>query len=117
MISVRTVKIDADKARDLLVTEKWTDKDGNEQSKKVIKFELRQLKPENQTTIYSDDSGRFKIVKSDFAIKPQTKEERENKADMIFVGGATGMIWSDNNQGTSGSSVAQSSDDDDDLPF
>lgn len=114
MISSRTVKIDVDKARELIVEEKWTDKDGKDCSKKVIKFELRPLREENQKEIYRDSGGRFKIVKSDFAVKPQTKEERESKADLVFIGDATGMIWSDSYNSSPASS---SNEEDDDLPF
>lgn len=121
-ITNRTVKIDADKLQELLVTEEWTDKSGNTHKKDVIVFELKSNKPEKQKVTYSDPNGRYDIVASDYAIKPQTKEDRQNKKDMEFVGSATGFVWKgDNNYGgqNQGQAVAQqvADEEDDDLPF
>lgn len=82
-----TVQVDANKARDLIET--TTGKDGKEY--KNIKFELIEMKPESQKVVYEHE--KFKLVKTHFAVKVQTKEEREAKAESVFVGDGITQIW------------------------
>lgn len=86
-----TVTLDANKARDLIETRKYTNKEGQEVEVKEIKCELVEMKPESQKVVY--DHEKFQLVKTHFAVKIQTKEEREAKADSVFVGEGITQKW------------------------
>ena len=86
-----TVTIDAVKARDLIETRKYTNKDGVEVEVKNIKCELIEMKPESQKVVY--DHEKFQLVKTHFAVKPQTPDERKAKAETVFVGDGVTQVW------------------------
>ena len=86
-----SVSIDADKARELLSSRSYKDKSGNEVAIKEIKFDLVEMKPESQKVVY--DHEKFQLVKTHFAIKQQTQEERQNKAESLFVGEGVTQVW------------------------
>jgi len=91
MANKTTVTIDANKARDLITTREFTNKEGVKVELKEIKFELIEMKPESQKVIY--DHEKFQNVKTHFAVKLQTKEEREAKSDTVFVGEGVTQKW------------------------
>ena len=86
-----TVKIDADKARSLITERKYTNKEGVEVTVKEIGFELVEMKPESQKVVY--DHEKFQLKKTHFAVAIQTKEEREKKAESVFVGDGVTQVW------------------------
>jgi len=91
MANKTTVTIDANKARDLIETREYTNKEGAKVEVKEIKFELIEMKPESKKVVYDHD--KFQLVKSHFAVKQQTKEEREAKAESVFVGEGVTQVW------------------------
>ena len=112
------VTIDADKARQLIEVEEYTDKQGVKQSVKKIKFQLKELRNEKKQNRFSNDN--VSIVKTHYAMKKQTKEEREAKADPVFCG--DGVTFTFTESGQREKPVAKpefTSQDDDDtgLPF
>ena len=86
-----TVSIDANKARDLIETRKYTNKEGVEVESKNIKCELIEMKPESQKVVY--DHEKFQLVKTHFAVAIQTPEQREAKAESVFVGDGITQVW------------------------
>ncbi len=111
------VKIDKNAAKEhLMFKEKFKTKDGEEVEKDVILFDLIPMKEESRKVIYSHD--KFDLVKTHFAVKRQTKEEREAKADTIFVGEGITQVWKDDvGYSSSSSAAAVNEDAEDDLPF
>ena len=112
------VKIDANKLDQLKETESWKDKEGNEQSKEVIKFQLAELKPEKVKALYKND--KVKIDKTHYAKKKQTQEERQRKADPVFCGEAVTIKFLNQSKSNSASNTQDKSEqeeDQDDLPF
>jgi len=78
-------------AKQLLEKRTYKNKDGEEITVKELVFELIPLKPESQKTIYQHE--KFDLVKTHFAVKRQTKEEREAKAKAIYVGEGISQVW------------------------
>tara|TARA_R110000868_G_scaffold81808_2_gene231339 strand:- start:906 stop:1265 length:360 start_codon:yes stop_codon:yes gene_type:complete len=114
-----SVSIDADKARELLSNRSYKDKSGKEVAIKEIKFDLVEMKQESQKVVY--DAEKFQLVKTHFAVKQQTKEERENKTDVLYVGEGVSQVWK-NEAGsarpqTSFQAAPQAAIEADDLPF
>lgn len=113
------VKIYKNAAKEnLMFKEEFTTRDGEKVQKDVILFDLIPMKEESRKVIYSHE--KFDLVKTHFAVKRQTKEEREAKAESIFVGEGITQIWKEDasSSGGGGSYTAQSNDDEeDDLPF
>ena len=86
------VELEADKLRELVETKTFNTKDG-EVTKQVIKFDLIAKKLENQKTVY--EGNNYQLVSTHFAVKPQTKEERESQADTVFLGGGISIVFDD----------------------
>lgn len=107
------VSIDANKAREILVKEKYTNKGGKEVEVQKLNFELIEKRDESKEIVY--DSEKFYLVKTHFAVKPQTKEERESKAETFFVGDGTTLVWKDEDITKTAPSKAPVENDD--LPF
>ena len=78
-------------AKQLLEKRTYKNKDGEEITVKELVFELIPLKPESQKTIYQHE--KFDLVKTHFAVKRQTKEEREAKTKAMYVGEGISQIW------------------------
>jgi len=113
MANTIKVSIDADKAREILVKGTYTTNDGREVEVQRLEFELIEKKDENKKVVY--DSEKFQLVKTHFAVKPQTKEERASKAETVFVGDGTTLVWKD--EGTTNPAPSKAPAKDDDLPF
>ena len=91
---------------------KVQNKQGETVQLQEVKFELIEVKEPKQ--IYEKDNMR--IMKTHFASIIQTKEEREAKADTIYIGEGFTTIW-----GSDKSEVVHNAtpikEEDDDLPF
>lgn len=114
-----SVSIDADKARELLSSRSYKDKSGKEVSFKEIKFDLVEMKQDSQKVVY--DHEKFQLVKTHFAVKQQTQEDRQNKVDVFYVGEGVSQVWK-NEAGsarpqTSSQAAPQAAIEADDLPF
>tara|TARA_R100000951_G_C2651214_1_gene184455 strand:+ start:365 stop:703 length:339 start_codon:yes stop_codon:yes gene_type:complete len=112
MANAIKVSVDADKAREILVKSTYTTKDGREVEVQKLEFELIEKKDESKKVVY--DSEKFQLVKTHFAVKPQTKEERAAKAETVFVGEGTTLVWKDGGRTNPTPSKAPVNDD---LPF
>ena len=89
---------------------------GNEIAIKEIKFDLIEMKPESQKVVY--DHEKFQLVKTHFAIKQQTQEERQNKAESLFVGEGVTQVWKNEaGSATSFQAAPTAAQVADDLPF
>lgn len=60
----------------------YKDKDGNEVKEKLYKMEVVDLKLPKFVT----EGATWKMLKTHFAVDPQTKEEREAKKPANFIG-------------------------------
>lgn len=107
-----TVKIDADKARSLITDRKYTKKDGVEVTVKEIGFELVEMKPESQKVVYDHD--KYQLKKTHFAVAIQSKEQREAKAESVFVGDGITQVWK---SGGDTKSIDNEIDSLDQIPF
>ena len=85
------VTLDASKLRNLISKRNYKNRDGENVDVEQVKFELIEVKEPKQ--IYEKDS--MKIMKTHFACVIQTKEDREAKADTIYVGEGFTTIWND----------------------
>lgn len=110
------VTLDATKLRDLVKKREYENKNGEKMQVQEIKFELVPVK--EPKTVYNG-SG-YKIDKTHFASVIQTKEEREAKADTVYIGEGFTTIWensNNNNQVFNAVPVSELQDGEDDLPF
>ena len=115
-----TVTIDADKGREILSSRSYKNKEGVDIKVNELKFKLVEMKEESKKVVY--DSEKFQLVKTHFAVKPQSVEDRKNKVETVYMGEGVTQIWKDDNGGgnqNQGASGGSSSNvvDDDDLPF
>ena len=111
------VSIDANKARQLIEVEEYTDKQGLKQSVKKIKFQLKELRDEKKQNRFSNDN--VSIVKTHYAVKKQTKEEREAKADPVFCGEGATFTFTESGQREKPiiKPINESEEEQDNLPF
>lgn len=119
MANKLSISIDAEKARQLIETRSYKNKDGVEVTIKEIKFDLVEMKQESRKVLYDGDN--LQMVKTHFAVKPQSKEERDAKQDVVYVGEGVSYEFkgSQNNSsnGTSFQPVTKLTEPQDDLPF
>lgn len=110
------VTLDAAKLRKLVSQRSYENQQGETVILQEVKFELCPIKPENHKTIFEKD--RFKIVKTHFASVIQTKEEREAKATIVYIGEGFSHIWA-NDEPVQAQPQAQAAPPpvSDDLPF
>jgi len=106
------VTLDATKLRNLVSKRTYKNKDGQDVELQEVKFELVEVKEPKQ--IYEKDN--MKIMKTHFAAAIQTKEEREAKADTIYIGEGFTTVWS-NNETITYVATPVNPEVDDDLPF
>lgn len=85
------VTLDASKLRNLISKRSYESKDGTNVEVQEVKFELVEVKEPKQ--IFAKDTMR--IVKTHFACVIQTKEEREAKADTVYIGEGFTSYWDD----------------------
>lgn len=105
------ITLDASKLR-TLVSSREFQKQGETVKMQEVKFELVEVKEPKQ--IYEKDNMR--IMKTHFACVIQTKEQREAKADTIYIGEGFTTIWgSDKTETTAPPNINK--EESDDLQF
>jgi len=108
------ITLDASKLRNLVSNRAYKNKEGQEVQVQEIKFKLVEVK--EPKTIFTSD--KYKINKTHFACVIQTKEEREAKADTIYIGEGFTTIWNaDNVQVHQAEVISPKPVVEDDLPF
>ena len=85
------VTLDATKLRNLVSKREYTNKQGELVQLQEVKFELVEVK--EPKTIFTDKDGKYRIDKTHFASVIQTKEERESKAETIYIGDGFTTVW------------------------
>lgn len=108
-----TVTLDAQKLRNLVSKRSYKNKEGQDVEVQEVKFELVEVK--EPKTVFSAE--KYELVKTHFAAAVQTKEEREAKADTVFIGEGVSTIWKNDNSAAVQQNTGSSSDDNDDLLF
>jgi len=84
-----TITLDATKLRNLVTKREFDAKDGTKMQVQEVRFELVEIK---EPKIIHEGNG-YKLQKSHFASVIQTKEEREAKADTVYIGEGFTTIW------------------------
>lgn len=108
------ITLDASKLRNLVSNRAYKNKEGQDVQVQEIKFKLVEVK--EPKTIFTSD--KYKINKTHFACVIQTKEEREAKADTIYIGEGFTTIWNaDNLQVHQAEVISPKPVVEDDLPF
>jgi hypothetical protein len=108
------VTLDASKLHNLVSNRAYKNKEGQDVQVQEIKFKLVEVK--EPKTIFTSD--KYKINKTHFACVIQTKEEREAKADTIYIGEGFTTIWNaDNVQVHQAEVISPKPVVEDDLPF
>ena len=106
-----TITLDATKLRSLVTKREFDAKNGTKMQVQEVRFELVEVK---EPKIIFEGSG-YKLQKTHFASVIQTKEERESKAETIFIGEGVTTIWEQKEQVFSSTTVTEEQSDD--LPF
>ena len=108
------VTLDATKLRNLVSKRSYQNKQGETVELQEVKFELVPVK--EQKEIFKKDN--MTIFKTHFACVIQTKEERELKADTVFIGDGFTTVWENKEPVHNAEPIAGSVEDDDSrLPF
>lgn len=107
------VTLDASKLRNLISKRSYKNKDGQEVELQEVKFELIEVKEPKQ--IYEKDN--MKVMKTHFASVIQNKEEREAKADTVYIGEGFTTVWSNSETVTHVATPIKEVEDLNDLPF
>ena len=106
------VTLDATKLRNLVSKREYQNKNGETVQLQEVKFELVEVKEKKE--VYKKDNMR--IMKTHFASVIQTKEEREAKADTIYIGEGYTTVWGSDKEEAKPATTT-SEDEPDDLPF
>ena len=106
-----TITLDATKLRNLVTKREFDAKDGTKMQVQEVRFELVEVK---EPKIIFEGSG-YKLQKTHFASVIQTKEERESKAETVFIREGVTTIWEQKEQVFSSTPVTEEQSDD--LPF
>lgn len=107
-----TITLDATKLRDLVSKREFESKDGVKMQVQEVKFELIEVK---EPKIVFEGSG-YKLQKTHFASVIQTKEERESKAETVFIGDGITTLWEER-QSVFNAVPLSEEDDTDEMPF
>jgi hypothetical protein len=109
------VTLDATKLRNLVKKRQFQNKSGETVEVQEVKFELVEVK--EPKTIFTAD--KYRIDKTHFASVIQTKEERDAKADTIYIGEGFTTIWQNEQPVYNAVPVANANaeEEHDDLPF
>jgi len=108
-----TITLDATKLRNLVTKREFDPKDGTKLQVQEVRFELVEIK---EPKIIHEGNG-YKLQKSHFASVIQTKEEREAKAETIFIGEGITTLWDKKEEVFNAVPVSESQEEPDDLPF
>ena len=106
-----TITLDATKLRNLVTKREFDAKDGTKMQVQEVRFELVEVK---EPKIIFEGSG-YKLQKTHFASVIQTKEERESKAETVFIGEGITTIWEQKEQVFSSTPVTE--DESQEMPF
>lgn len=106
-----TITLDATKLRNLVTKREFDAKDGTKMQVQEVRFELVEVK---DPKIIFEGSG-YKLQKTHFASVIQTKEEREAKAETVFIGEGITTIWEQKEQVFSSTPVTE--DESQEMPF
>jgi hypothetical protein len=109
------VTLDATKLRTLVSKRNYQNKNGEQVELQEVKFELVPVKEPKQ--IYEKDNMR--IMKTHFACVIQTKEQREAKAETVYIGEGFTTIWgsSEKTAPINAVPITEKEEEQDDLPF
>lgn len=107
------VTLNAQALRKLVIKRNYKNKDGQDIEVQEVKFKLIEVK--EPKTIFTTE--KYRIDKTHFACVIQTKEERESKADTIYVGDGFTTVWKSDNREVHQSEILSITIDKDDLPF
>lgn len=109
------VTLDATKLRNLVSKRTYKNKDQVDVEVQEVKFELIAVK--EPKTIYTGNG--YRIDKTHFASVIQTKEEREAKAETVFIGDGFTTVWENATDTTpqTHTAVPIPAEEHDDLPF
>lgn len=77
-----SITLNADKLRDLIETREYTNSEGEQVKVREIKLDIVPLKEKK----FIKEGEGWKMMKTHFVAKPQTKEEREKQVETVFVG-------------------------------
>lgn len=109
-----TITLDATKLRNLVSKREYQNKQGENVQIQEVKFELVPVK--EPKTVFNGNG--FRLDKTHFASVIQTKEEREAKAETVFIGEGISTIWENAEQPNIFNAVPVTQESDtDDLPF
>lgn len=108
------VTLDATKLRNLVSKREYQNKQGETVQVQEVKFELVPVK--EPKTVFTGKG--FKLDKTHFACVIQTKEEREAKAETIYIGEGFTTVWENSQPVYNAVPVTDAKEEDnDDLPF
>jgi len=108
------VTLDATKLRSLVAKRTYKNKDNADVEVQEVKFELIAVK--EPKTIYTGNG--YRIDKTHFASVIQTKEQREAKAETIFIGDGFTTVWENTTvPSETHTAVPIPQEEHDDLPF
>lgn len=107
------VTLDATKLRNLVSKREYKNKNGETVQLQEVKFELVEVKEKKE--VYKKDNMR--IMKTHFASVIQTKEERESKADTIYIGEGYTTVWEESPEAKHATPPGATGDETEDLPF
>lgn len=108
-----TITLDATKLRNLVIKREFDAKDGTKMQVQEVRFELVEVK--EPKTIH--EGNGYKLQKTHFASVIQTKEEREAKAETIFIGEGVTTLWDKKEGVFNAVPVSENQEEPDDLPF
>lgn len=108
------VTLDAAKLRNLVSKREYQNKNGETVQLQEVKFELVEVKEHKE--VYKKDNMR--IMKTHFASAIQNKEEREAKADTVYIGEGYTIVFGSDKEATEAKPATTTSEEEpDDLPF
>lgn len=102
-----TITLDASKLKGLAKDRTYNNKNGESVTVKELKFELVEVKEPKVT--YSTD--KYELVKTHFAALLQTKEERDTKAETVFIGEGITTVWKNETPVVQEATIVEDDDD------
>lgn len=107
------VTLDATKLRNLVSKREYQNKEGQQVQVQEVKFELVPLK--EPKTVFTGKG--FKLDKTHFACAIQTKEERDAKAETVYIGEGFTTVWENSQPVYNAVPVNDNTEEENDLPF
>jgi len=112
-----SITLDAKKLRNLVSKRSYQNREGATVEVQEVKFDLVELAQDKKKVVY--DADKYNLEKTHFAVAQQTKEERESKADPVFVGEGITLNWKNDTstESTVDNHISKEEESSDDLPF